>query len=101
VETAIGVAALVVVVALCAAAVAAAMAELRCLDAAREAARLAARGDDAAQHAAAELAPAGATVTLHTEPGCGEGCVIAEVVAHAPLLPTLRLHGRAVAAREP
>jgi Flp pilus assembly protein TadG len=46
VEAAIAIAALVVVLVLCLAGVSAVLMQVRCVDAAREAARLAARGDD-------------------------------------------------------
>ncbi|MFF0541745.1 TadE family type IV pilus minor pilin [Nocardia thailandica] len=98
VEAAIALAALVVVVALCLGAVLAASAQVRCVDAAREAARLAARGDRArAESAARQVAPAGAAVTLRTD---GDR-VVAVVTARAPLLPGLELSGEAVAVLEP
>ncbi|MBO0855944.1 MAG: pilus biosynthesis protein TadE, partial [Nocardia sp.] len=72
--------------------------QIRCIDAAREAARLAARGAEAdAAPAAHRVAPAGADVELRTE----DDRVVATVRARAPLLPLLRLRAEAVAAREP
>ena len=74
--------------------------QLRCVDAATEAARLGARGDsDGARRAAARLLPDGAEVVLEAR---GDD-VVARVRA-APLgsaLPALRVGAEAVAAREP
>lgn len=99
VEAAVALSALVVVLALCLAGIAAVMTQVRLTDAAGEAARLAARGDDAAaSRAVAALGPPG--VALYLSAG---DPVTAEVRA-APvggLLPGLRLAARAVAAREP
>ncbi|MDM4141072.1 TadE family type IV pilus minor pilin, partial [Mycobacterium sp. FLAC0960] len=53
VEAALGIAALVVVLVLCLAGVTAVSMQVRCVDAAREAARLAARGDERSAAAAA------------------------------------------------
>ena len=82
VEAAVGLAVLALVLAACLAGIACLLAQLRCADAAREAARLAARGDDsAAAQAVSVLAPAGArwtveagelvTVTVSVEPAGG------------------------------
>ncbi|GAA5048003.1 TadE family type IV pilus minor pilin [Nocardia callitridis] len=98
VEAAIALAAVVVVVVLCVGALLAASTQVRCVDAAREAARLAARGDDArASSAAARIAPPGAGVGVRVE---GDH-VVARVSAHSPLLPLLVLRAEAIAAREP
>lgn len=65
VEAAIAVSALVIVVALCLAGVGAVVDQMRCTDAAREAARLIARGDrQLADRAVAEIAPAGARLDV-------------------------------------
>ncbi|MBF6173238.1 TadE family type IV pilus minor pilin [Nocardia blacklockiae] len=97
VEAAIALAALVVVVVLCIGGLLAAPTQIRCVDAAREAARLAARGATAdAVPVARRIAPPGASVTVRTE---GDQ-VIAVVTAPAPLLP-LELHAEATAQREP
>lgn len=98
VEAAIALAAVVVVVVLCLGALLAASMQIRCIDAAREAARLAARGARAdALPAARRVAPPDAEIEVH-----GEGeWVVATVRARAPLLPMLRLRAEAVAAREP
>lgn len=97
-EAAIALAALIVVMVLCLGALLAAVAQVRCVDAAREAARLAARGaGDGARSAALRVAPPGADVAIRTE---GDR-VFAAVTARVPLLPMLALHADAVAAREP
>lgn len=98
VEAAIALAALVCAVALCVGALLAASTQVRCVDAAREAARLAARGDTARAVAAAQaVAPAGAKVEIR-----GEGDrVVASVAAATPLLPGLRLRAETVAVTEP
>ncbi|MDD7920861.1 TadE family type IV pilus minor pilin [Actinomycetospora callitridis] len=100
VEAAFAVGSLVVVLAVVLAAMGAVVLQLRCVDAATEAARLGARGDpDAARRAAARLLPDGAEVVLETR---GDD-VVARVRA-APLgsaLPALRVGAEAVAAREP
>ncbi|QIS07121.1 pilus biosynthesis protein TadE [Nocardia brasiliensis] len=88
----------IVAIVLCIGALLAASAQVRCVDAAREAARLAARGDEANAHAAARrVAPPAADISLRTE----GTYVIARVTAPAPLLPLLTLHADAVATREP
>ena len=97
-RAAIALSAIVVVVVLCLGAVLAASANIRCIDSAREAARLAARGDEAkAVQAAQRIAPDGAKVSVRSE---GEH-VIATVTAKVVLLPLLDLRAEAVAAREP
>jgi hypothetical protein len=71
---------------------------VRCVDAAREAARLAARGDDgSASDAARGIAPDGAAVRLRRD---GE-LVIATVTARSSLLPGVAITAEAVAAVEP
>lgn len=71
--------------------------QVRCIDAAREAARLAARGDEhSALEAARAIAPGGAAVRLHRE---GD-FVIATVTAASHLLPGLAIAGKAVSAAE-
>jgi type II secretory pathway pseudopilin PulG len=98
VEAALGIAVLVVVLVLCLAGVTAVSMQVRCVDAAREAARLAARGDErSAVDAARRLAPDGARVQLHRD---GD-FLVATVVAHSNLLPTLDIAARAVSAAEP
>ncbi|AYF73154.1 pilus assembly protein TadE [Nocardia yunnanensis] len=97
VEAAIALAALVAVLVLAVGALLAVSAQVRCVDAAREAARLAARGDTGASMATARrVGPPGVRVEVHTE---GD-LVVAEASARATLLP-ITLHAAAVAAREP
>jgi hypothetical protein len=72
--------------------------QVRCVDAAREAARLAARGDHgSAADAAQGIAPDGAAVQLRSD---GE-LVVARVTAKSPLLPGVTIAAEAVAATEP
>ncbi|MFE3546596.1 TadE family type IV pilus minor pilin [Nocardia sp. NPDC059177] len=98
VEAAIALAALVCAVTLCIGALLAASTQVRCVDAAREAARLAARGDTThALSAGKSVAPPGATIDLRTE----GAQVVATVTATTPLLPGLHLQARAVAVAEP
>ncbi|OJZ75811.1 pilus biosynthesis protein TadE [Mycobacterium paraffinicum] len=83
---------------LCLAGVTAISMQVRCVDAAREAARLAARGDErSALSAARRIAPGGARVEVHHD---GE-FLVANVVAHSELLPALDIAATAVAAAEP
>jgi hypothetical protein len=81
---------------LCTSSLTAVSMHIRCVDAAREAARLAARGDDGSDVARA-IAPDGATVQLRRD---GE-YVIATVSARSLFLPGIAVAGRAVAAVEP
>jgi hypothetical protein len=100
IEAAFAVGTLVVVLAVVLAAMGAVVLQLRCTDAAVEAARLAARGDpDGARTAAARLLPDGAQVTVEVR---GDDVVVR--VRAAPLgsaLPGLRVAAEALAAREP
>lgn len=98
VEAAIALASLTVVLVLAIGAVLAVAVHVQCLDAAREAARLTARGEGArAVSAARQVAPAGAQVSVSTA-----GDVVTAVVsARSRLLPGLDLSGRAVAVLEP
>nr|CEL23210.1 hypothetical protein [Kibdelosporangium sp. MJ126-NF4]CTQ94373.1 hypothetical protein [Kibdelosporangium sp. MJ126-NF4] len=86
--------------ALAVAGVMATTAHLRCVDAAREAARLIARGDSAlAQEAATKIAPAGAHLRITTD-----GDHISVEVSVTPvgeLLPNLVIAGEAFAIAEP
>jgi len=92
---------LVLLLAVVLSAVSVAGVRVRVQDAAREAARAAARGDDAAARDLAQQSAPGVTVTLTVSGG--------EVVADARLsvhllahwLPAVTVTGRAVAAREP
>ena len=97
-EAAFGVAVLVVVLMLCLAGIAAMSMQVRCVDAAREAARLAARGDERSAIAAARgVAPGGAVVQLRRD----GGFVVATVVARSNLLPVLHIAATGVSAVEP
>ena len=72
--------------------------QVRCIDAAREAARLAARGDDGdAAQAAHDIATFGARLVLNEE----SGRVVATVTAHSMLLPGITIRADTVAAIEP
>jgi Flp pilus assembly protein TadG len=100
VEAALALCSLVTVLALALAAVSAVAAQLRCVDAAREAARLTARGEqDRAEQLARRIAPRGATVavTVHGDE------VIARVSANpvAGLLPGIDVGAEAAAVMEP
>lgn len=87
-----------VVLVLCLAGIGAVSTQVRCIDAAREAARLAARGDErSAMAAAARLAPAGARIDVHRD----GAFLVATVGAHSKSLPALDIHAKAVAAAEP
>jgi hypothetical protein len=89
---------LVTVLVLCLAGITAVSMQVRCIDAAREAARLAARGDDrAAITAARGIAPGGAGVQLRRD----GGFVVAKVTARSNLLPSLGITATGVAAVEP
>ncbi len=71
---------------------------IRCVDAARELARLAARGEpERGRAVAAELAPSGARLELMREADVVVAVVSADVLRPIPL----RIGGRAVAALEP
>lgn len=83
---------------LCAGALSAIGAQLRCIDAAREAARLVARGDAGSVDGGfRSLAPPGAVLRLRRE----GGFVFATVSIAVPLLPGITVRSDAVAAAEP
>lgn len=82
---------------LCVAGVTAVSMQIRCVDAAREAARLAARGDEhSALVTARRLAPDGARVEVRRD---GDFLVVT-VVARSKMLPTLDIAAKAVSADE-
>jgi hypothetical protein len=86
------------VLVLCVSGLTAVSMQVRCVDAAREAARLAARGDDgSAAQTARSIAPGGAAVQLRRD----GALVIATVTARSPLLPGITVAADAVAATEP
>lgn len=98
VEAAIALATLIFVVVCAVGAILAVGQQVRCVDAAREAARLAALGDTAqAEEVAARVAPAGSSISVRIE---GD-TVVAEVRADSALLPLVTLRATAVAALEP
>ncbi len=90
--------ALVAVLVLCVAGVTAVSMQVRCLDAAREAARLVARGDDTrAEAAARRIGPPDALVQLRRD---GD-FVVARVSADSVLLPGVTIAAEAVSVAEP
>lgn len=102
VEAALALCSLAVFLALAVGSITATAAAVRCVDAARELARLAARGEPDRGHAvAARLAPGGARIVVAHE-GDRETRVVVVEVSAAVLQPLpLRTSGRAVAALEP
>lgn len=97
-EAALAIVALVAVLALCLAGVTAVSMQVRCIDAAREAARLAARGDErSAVEVSREIAPVGAALGLRRD----GGFVVATVTARSNLLPALVIAADGIAALEP
>lgn len=83
---------------LCLAGITAVSMQVRCVDAAREAARLAARGDErSAVEAARRIAPDGASVQMRRN---GE-LIVATVTVRSNLLPPLAIAAKAVSAAEP
>jgi hypothetical protein len=98
VEAALALCGLALVVAMAIGAVATVAASLRCTDAARELARLAARGEaDRGRAVAARLAPMGARIVLQIR---GDEAV-AEVTAPPVRLLPVHVRGKAVAMLEP
>ena len=95
VEAAFAIVALVAVLAVCMAGLTALSMQVRCIDAAREAARLAARGDDGSA-AARAIAPGQSVVDVRRD---GQ-FLVARVTARSPLLPGLEIAGEAMAATE-
>lgn len=96
-EAALAVASLVAVLVLCVAGITAVVTQVRCLDAAREAARLAARGDGAAITGARNFAPGGAGVEVRRD----GTYIVARVSGRSPVLPGIVIVGEAVSAVEP
>jgi len=94
----LAIAALVSVLLVCLAGLAAVGLQLRCIDAAREAARLAARGDQTTAVAVAgQIAPHGASVHLRRD----GSLYIATVTVHPTMLAALPVSATGVAAAEP
>jgi Flp pilus assembly protein TadG len=102
-ELAVVLPALALVVAAALTAVSVLLAQLRCVDAAREGARAAARGEpiDVTRSAAARAAPAAATVAVGTEGENVRVTVSARAGRAGGLLPTFTVTATAVALREP
>ena len=97
-EAAFAVAALAGVLVLCLAGLAAVGMQVRCVDASREAARLAARGDQgAASDAVRRGGPTGAELVLRRD----GGFVVARVSSHSNLLPGFTIAAESVALVEP
>lgn len=97
-EAAIAIASIVTVVVLCIGAIVAVSTQVRCIDAAREAARLAARDDRSnAVVAAGRVAPNGAEIAIRDD----GAFVVATVRARATLFPLVELSAEAVAVKEP
>ncbi|MFA4084852.1 TadE family type IV pilus minor pilin [Mycobacteroides salmoniphilum] len=91
-------AALVAVLVLCSAGIQAVSMQVRCVDAAREAARLVARGDDSdARAVARRMAPRGAVLEVRRD---GDYAV-ARVAATSRLLPAITIAAESVSAMEP
>lgn len=100
VEAALALCALVVVVALALAGVTAMVAQVRCIDAAREAARLVARGEpERAEQAAREVAPRDAQVAVRIS--ADEVTVVVSAEPVGAILPMLTVRGEALAVLEP
>jgi Flp pilus assembly protein TadG len=100
VEAALGLAGLTVVTVLLVAGLTLLTSQLRCTDAAREAARLLARGQPHEAAAAVhEIAPAGASLDIHRT----DGAITVRVSAHPAggLLPAIDLNATAYAVAEP
>jgi hypothetical protein len=98
IEAAFAIASIVAVLVIGVIAVAAVAAHVRCIDAAREAARIAAQGDSVtAQRVAERVGPRGAAVRIRTD---GD-LIVARVRVDVPLLPGVDVGAEAVAAIEP
>lgn len=98
IEAAIGITAVLVVLALALAAIMAVVSHVRCVDAAREAARLAARGDtEAARAAIGKVGPSDASLDLRLD---GEWVIARVSAPGSPLLPGLMVSAQAIAAQE-
>lgn len=97
VEAAYALAAIVGVVVMGVGAVVGATTQIRCTDAAREAARLGAVGDADAQRTAQAVVGDDASITVRQN----ESQVIVEVRAPVPLFRMIEVSARAVAAKEP
>ena len=103
VEIAVALPSLVVIVMVAVAAVTVVTAQLRCVDAAREGARAAARGEGAAivRDIAGQVAPGRASVTVTVEAGRVAVGVSTTIRLLSGRGPSITVVGRAVAAAEP
>jgi len=100
VEAALAVCGVVVVLAMALAGSAAVLAQLRCTDAAREAARLVARGEpERAEEAARRIGPAGARIAVTVN--ADEVIVAVRVQPGGGILPGLSVGAEAMAVLEP
>jgi len=99
-ELAVALPALVLLVLFALGAINAVLAQLRCVDAARDAALAAARGEDGAA-AGRRTAPAGASVTVQVDGDTVRATVRAPVRPLGPHLPGVEVGASAVADREP
>lgn len=100
VETAIALTAFLTVLAIALGSISAAIDQLRCTDAAREAARLTARGElDKARSTASRIAPHGAAITITTT--ADEIHVTVTATPMSGLIPGLELNAAAYAISEP
>jgi Flp pilus assembly protein TadG len=100
VEAALAVCALVAVLAMALAGIAVMIAQLRCVDAAREAARLVARGEpERAEQAARQVAPGGARIAVRVDADEVTVEVSAEPAGGA--LPAITVRAEAMAVLEP
>lgn len=96
-EAAFAILALVAILVVCMAGLTALSMQVRCVDAAREAARLAARGDDGgAEWVARAVAPEGAVLHLRRS----GAYVVATVTSRSSLLPGVSIDAEAIAAAE-
>jgi Flp pilus assembly protein TadG len=102
-ETALALPALVLVLALALWAVQVVSGQLRCVDAAREAARSLARGDSmgSARLTAERAAPTGAVVAMTFAPGAVTVTVSADIRGAVPRMPGFHVAATAVARLEP
>lgn len=97
VESAYAIAAIVVVLCMGIVGVSAVLAQVRCVDAAREVARLTAAGDPTARAVGARVAPTSATISVTSS----DDVVEVTVSTRVAMLPGVAISARAVAAREP
>jgi hypothetical protein len=102
-EAAVALPALVLVIAAAISAITVVTAQLRCLDAAREAARAAARSEPAAvvRELASQAAPRGGTADVASDGDRVTVTVRAKVHLLGGLLPDITVSGRAVGLHEP